>query len=110
MLDLVKFEFTCPFCAGSNDPEKRKHADRVTFITKEKLNEVIAREKLIQNIFSPQFFPAAYRETFVSRLCDNCKKETFNLNKNEPSWDVEVNEDTKDLEARISEMYENTRE
>lgn len=100
MMDLERFEFSCPFCGE----------EKVTFITREKLDEIRRREKLIQEIFPPQFFDATYREIFVSKICSKCQIDTFGGNKNDKPFDVGVNEKTDDLESRISTMYENARE
>lgn len=100
MMDLERFEFSCPFCGE----------EKVTFITREKLDEIRRREKLIQEIFPPQFFDATYREIFVSKICSKCQIDTFGGNENDKPFDVGVNEKTDDLESRISIMYENARE
>lgn len=100
MVQLKRHEFTCPFCNGN----------QVTFITDEKLEEVRKREKLIQEIFSPASFDATYREIFVSKICSACQLDTFGGNPNDKPFDVAENENTTELEARISDMYENARE
>ena len=100
MIQLKRYEFTCPFC----------NRNQVTFITDEKLQEVRKREKLIQEIFSPHVFDAVYREIFVSRICSACQIDTFGGNPKDKPFDVSENENTTELESRISEMYENARE
>lgn len=100
MVQLERFEFTCPFCGE----------EKVTFITREKLEDIRRREKLIQEIFNPQFFPATYREIFVSKICSACQVDTFGSDKNEKPFDVSIDERTDELEARISTMYEDARE
>lgn len=98
-MNLERFEFSCPFCGE----------EKVTFITRKKLEEIRLREKLIQEIFPPQFFDAAYREIFVSKICSKCQINIFNGSENDTLFDVGVNEKTYDLESRISTMYENVR-
>lgn len=100
MVQLERFEFTCPFCGE----------EKVTFITREKLEDIRRREKLIQEIFNPQFFPVTYREIFVSKICSSCQVDTFGSDENEKSFDVNINERTDELEAHISTMYEDARE
>ena len=48
MIQLKRYEFTCPFC----------NRNQVTFITDEKLQEVRKREKIIKEIFSQLVFVA----------------------------------------------------
>src|SRR5574344_1948404 len=100
MKNLKRHEFTCPFCGGH----------RVTFITEEKQEELRNREKLIQEIFSPSIFDATYREIFVSKICSKCQISTFGGDPKDKPFDVEENDKTDELEARISTMYENARE
>lgn len=97
MIRLERYEFACPFCGE----------EKVTFITREKLEDVRRREKPIEEIFDPQFFPSTYYEIFVSKICYSCQSNTFGNNK-EP-FDVNIGDNTDELEARISEMYENAR-
>ena len=98
-MNLVEYEFTCPFC----------NKNKITFISDEKLEDIKRREKLIQEIFNPQFFPATYREIFVSKICSSCQVDVFDSDKNEKPFDVNIGENTTELESRISEMYENAR-
>lgn len=100
MARLKTHEFTCPFC---NDA-------RITFVSEEKENEIRAREKRMQEIFSPQFFDATYREIFISHICSNCQRGVFGGNEKDLTFDVNENEKTDELEARIMDMYENARE
>jgi hypothetical protein len=100
MMDLERFEFSCPFCGK----------EKVTFITSEKLDEIRRREKLIQEIFPPQFFDATYREIFVSKICSKCQIDIFGGNENDKPFDASANEKTNDLESRISTMYDDARE
>ncbi len=98
MVKLKPFEFRCPFCGRS----------RVTFITNEKLDEVTAREKNMQDIFNPEYFASTYREIFISKLCSECQAETFMSPESKKNpFDVDIDDDTAALEAHISEMYEN---
>lgn len=99
-MELIRYEFKCPFC-GENE---------VTFISKDKLEEVRSREKLIQEIFPPHVFSATYREIFVSKICSKCQADTFNNPESlEKPFDVNIddNKAVENLEARIAEMYEN---
>ena len=97
-MNLKRIEFTCPFCSR----------DRVTFVTMDKLHEVQTRDKLMQEIFPPQFFDATYREIFISQICSECQGKTFGSPKSKDGYfDVDVDENTSELEGRISEMYEN---
>lgn len=100
MIRLERFEFNCPFCGE----------EKVTFITKEKLNDIMQREKRIEEIFDPQFFPATYREIFVSKICSTCQVDTFNGNANEKPFDVDINTNTDELESYISNIYEDVKE
>ena len=101
MPQLERYEFKCPFCGES----------KVTFITAEKLAEVKAREKLMQEIFSPACFDSTYREIFISKICSSCQGKTFGNPTNENDYfDVPEDAKTDALEAKISDMYENTRE
>ena len=97
-MEFKRFEFTCPFCGK----------ERVTFISPEKLREVQHRDKLMQEIFSPQFFDATYREIFISQICSDCQSTTFGSPKSKDGYfDADIDENTVDLESRIAEMYDN---
>lgn len=99
MVRLKRFEFTCSSC-GEN---------KVTFITEEKFEEIRQREREIANIFPPEFFPNSYHNIFTTRyMCSKCIAEKFGGNSDE-LFDVNENENTDELESRISEMYENAR-
>lgn len=102
MPQLERYEFKCPFCGES----------KVTFITAEKLAEVKAREKLMQEIFSPACFDSTYREIFISKICSSCQSKTFGFTIEDEKDYFDVPEDAKtdELEAKISNMYENARE
>lgn len=100
MIQLKRHEFTCPFC---NNP-------KVTFVTENKLREIRAREKTIQEILNPSIFDASYREIFVSKICSACQIGVFGGNPEDKPFDVDEDAKTDELEARISEMYENDRE
>ena len=67
MINLRRHEFKCPFCGE----------ERVTFIAEDKLNEIKSREKLMQEIFNPEYFDATYREIFISGICSECQSFTF---------------------------------
>lgn len=98
MVKLKPLEFRCPFCGH----------DRVTFITEEKFNELVAREKNMQDIFNPEYFASTYREILISKLCSECQAETFMSPESKKNpFDADIDADTTALEARISEMYEN---
>ena len=97
---LERHEFTCAFC----------YKERVTFVTRSKLEESMRRSRPIQEIFNPQFFPSTYREIFVSKMCGECNKQKFGDNPRDVILDVDINENDSELEARITTMYEDARE
>lgn len=99
MAQLIRYEFTCPFCGK----------EKVTFVTDNKLKEVKSRKKLIQEIFSPHAFKPTYREIFVSNICSECQSDVFDNNE-DGSFDIDINNNTAELESAISDMYDNTRE
>ena len=100
MIQLKRYEFTCPFCGES----------RVTFVTAEKFEEIRRRDKLIEEIFNPRFLNATYREIFVSNICSACQVNTFDCNLHGHTYDVSTSDNSNELESCILEMYENARE
>ena len=97
---LERFEFLCPYC----------NKEKVTFIEDSKFADIFPRRtKLIQEVFPPQYFPTAYRELFVSGMCSLCQNDMFEEKDFKPV-DVDIDENTNELESYISEIYENIRD
>ena len=88
MLDMREFDFTCPFC-GSN---------RITYVEPSKLQKVLSRSELMQNIFPG--YDTTYREIFISKICSDCQKDAF---KNPDEEDIKANYEIFDVEEHASE-------
>lgn len=100
MINLRRHEFKCPFCGE----------EKVTFITDDKLSEIMRREKLMQEIFNPEHFDATYRETFISGICSECQSKVFGNPKNEKDYfDVGIDDNADELEEKIRKIYEEER-
>ena len=95
-MNLIKIQFTCPFCSK----------DKITLADKQKIVNYQEKGLLIQDVFSPISFPATYREIFISHICSACQKSVFD-SEDDTIYDVDDGESTDNLEALITKMYEN---
>ena len=98
MIAFSEIEFECPCCG----------ARRKTLITKEKYMKLRGND-LIQNIFNPVYYDAAYREIFVSNMCTKCQNESDIFDPSDKIFDVGINESISSIEHNIEKMYENER-
>lgn len=104
-MNLIDYEFNCPFCGKSY----------MTFIEKDKLQAILSRSDLIQNILPG--CNATYREIFISKICSKCQVDTFrdpdapvDPDEKIEIFDVEINAPNKDIEhvkTKIETMIEN---
>lgn len=98
-MKLERFEYVCPFCGK----------EKVTFVDM----GILTKDCLMQEKFPEAYFPAGYREIFISQICINCQNVTFgepsDIREKKP-LDADINapkSELEALEARISEFYDN---
>lgn len=93
---LQSISFKCPFC------KKMKK----TFADSEMAESIINRQENIQTVLPEKYFPASYREIFVSSICCECQKATFG-DSGEGDFDVDMSADPKEVMERIDKMFNN---
>lgn len=91
---LQSISFKCPFC------QKIK----MTFVDAEMAESIINRQENIQVVLPEKYFPANYREIFISNICCECQKSTFG-DDGEPDFDVYVGHNNADVKDRIEKMF-----
>ena len=104
MANLVRTEFTCPFCGK----------DKVTFIDPDRY-ELWKNGAYIQEAFDQRYFDATYREIIKTNLCSECQAAVFRdpdapMDEQEEIvyWDAEPNTKAEEeLERKLTEIYDN---
>lgn len=93
---LQSISFQCPSC------KKMK----VTFADSEMAESIINRQGNIQTVLPEKYFPATYREIFISRMCCECQKSIFG-DSGEGDFDIDMSADSKEVMERIDKMFNN---
>lgn len=91
---MKEYEYNCAFCGAA----------RKTLVSADKYEQIVHRTGRIQDILRPDIFPPAYREIFITNLCNDCSEQVFGKSDGQ-AFDIDENENSDKL-SKITEMYE----